>query len=323
MILGYVRRGTLVWTSPTDDTVLPGQLRQFQPPRKISHSKFAGTLKKVVTENPYCEPIEQLRPNDLILGPDGEIHSLSRLIRSVHRGVMVGILLPESPERIWVTADQRLLGRTLPRTHLAPSSREKVMESSATTPSSNDSSSAAQRLWSILQSSPFGSKFQARERLGKDVVDLYSLFHQLVVLIDSDRKPTHDEMRFAIQRDARLRLLGLDVLHFAAGTVEKDLAQVLRAIQHQMKIRRENLGESRWIQAGSFLPGDWLTFGSDGKAIEIKSCEHIYSEEEAFSLELEDASSYLTLSATLLAELKPDSDLPQSIIPGSFLIPRS
>jgi very-short-patch-repair endonuclease len=300
MVLGSVRRGTLVWIVPSDD-VLPGHLTRFQPSGRTSTSIFAGTLQRVVTENPYSVPIEALQTGDFIMGMDGEAYMLRRLVRSAYRGVMTGILLPESVERIWLTGDQRLLGRTLPRGHLIRPNQSKGIEPSKMIPPLQATALATQHLWSKLQSTPFGEKFRLHQSVGNDLVDLDSPFHQLVILIDPKRKLTHDEMRSTIQRDARLRLLGLDVLHFSAEKVERELTVVLRAIQHQMKIRREVFGESRWVQAGSFLPGDWLTFGKGGKSIEIKSCEHMFSEEEVFSLELEGAYSFLTLSATLLA----------------------
>ena len=85
-------------------------------------------------------------------------------------------------------------------------------------------------LWQVLRGRPEGLKFRRQHPIGRCIVDFYCPAAKLVVEIDGESHSMGDRPQRDLDRDAWLRMQGLQVLRFAAADVMRDLNSVVTAV---------------------------------------------------------------------------------------------
>ena len=53
--------------------------------------------------------IEDLRPGDIVLAHDGQLHRVIRAVSRPYRGIMIGLRRADSDELLWLTPEHRVL----------------------------------------------------------------------------------------------------------------------------------------------------------------------------------------------------------------------
>jgi very-short-patch-repair endonuclease len=78
-------------------------------------------------------------------------------------------------------------------------------------------------LWQHLRKQPMGVKFRKQHPVGDYVVDFYCAAKRVAIEIDGKVHDHGDRPQRDDVRDARLRAMGLIVLHFSAADVLRDV----------------------------------------------------------------------------------------------------
>jgi adenine-specific DNA-methyltransferase len=241
-------------------------------------------------------PIECLQPGDWVLAHDGRPHRVLRTFRRLYRGMMIGIQHAKSPATLWLTADHRVLAKLRPRSlggcadwsavPLSHRERRKQLRREMTPPE--------RKLWKVLRGEQLGVKFRRQHPIGPYIADFYSREAQLVVEVDGVVAHSGEEaFEYDRARDTYMESLGLRVMRIPASEVEHNLDGVRDAIKQACEVQ-DRLDGAQWVRASELRVGDIVFVGPERVGVRIERIQRVFSEEEVYDLEVEDAHSYIT-----------------------------
>ena len=241
-------------------------------------------------------PIECLQPGDWVLAHDGRPHRVLRTFRRLYRGIMIGIQHAKSPAILWLTADHRVLAKLRPRSlggcadwsavPLSHRERRKQLRREMTPPE--------RKLWKALRGEQLGVKFRRQHPIGPYIADFYSREAQLVVEVDGVAAHSGEEaFEYDRARDTYMESLGLRVMRIPASEVEHNLEGVRDAIKQACEVQ-DRLDGAQWVRASELRVGDIVFVGPERVGVRIERIQRVFSEEEVYDLEVEDAHSYIT-----------------------------
>jgi adenine-specific DNA-methyltransferase len=241
-------------------------------------------------------PIECLQPDDWVFAHDGRPHRVVRTFRRLYRGMMVGIQHAKSPATLWLTADHRVLAKLRPRSlggcadwsavPLSHRERRKQLRREMTPPE--------RKLWKALRGEQLGVKFRRQHPIGPYIADFYSREAQLVVEVDGVVAHSGEEaFEYDRARDTYMESLGLRVMRIPASEVEHNLDGVRDAIKQACEVQ-DRLDGAQWVRASELRVGDIVFVGPERVGVRIERIQRVFSEEEVYDLEVEDAHSYIT-----------------------------
>jgi very-short-patch-repair endonuclease/DNA modification methylase len=241
-------------------------------------------------------PIECLQPGDWVLAHDGRPHRVLRTFRRLYRGMMIGIQHAKSPAILWLTADHRVLAKLRPRSlggcadwsavPLSHRERRKQLRREMTPPE--------RKLWKVLRGEQLGVKFRRQHPIGPYIADFYSREAQLVVEVDGVAAHSGEEaFEYDRARDTYMESLGLRVMRIPASEVEHNLEGVRDAIKQACEVQ-DRLDGAQWVRASELRVGDTVFVGPERVGVRIERIQRVFSEEEVYDLEVEDAHSYIT-----------------------------
>jgi very-short-patch-repair endonuclease/DNA modification methylase len=241
-------------------------------------------------------PIECLQPGDWVLAHDGRPHRVVRTFRRLYRGMMIGIQHAKSPAILWLTADHRVLAKLRPRSlggcadwsavPLSHRERRKQLRREMTPPE--------RKLWKVLRGEQLGVKFRRQHPIGPYIADFYSREAQLVVEVDGVVAHSGEEaFEYDRARDTYMESLGLRVMRIPASEVEHNLDGVRDAIKQACEVQ-DRLDGAQWVRASELRVGDIVFVGPERVGVRIERIQRVFSEEEVYDLEVEDAHSYIT-----------------------------
>jgi adenine-specific DNA-methyltransferase len=241
-------------------------------------------------------PIECLQPGDWVLAHDGRPHRVLRTFRRLYRGLMIGIQHAKSPAILWLTADHRVLAKLRPRSlggcadwsavPLSHRERRKQLRREMTPPE--------RKLWKALRGEQLGVKFRRQHPIGPYIADFYSREAQLVVEVDGVVAHSGEEaFEYDRARDTYMESLGLRVMRIPASEVERNLEGVRDAIKQACEVQ-DRLDGAQWVRASELRVGDTVFVGPERAGVRIERIQRVFSEEEVYDLEVEDAHSYIT-----------------------------
>jgi very-short-patch-repair endonuclease/DNA modification methylase len=241
-------------------------------------------------------PIECLQPGDWVFAHDGRPHRVVRTFRRLYRGMMIGIQHAKSPATLWLTADHRVLAKLRPRSlggcadwsavPLSHRERRKQLRREMTPPE--------RKLWKVLRGEQLGVKFRRQHPIGPYIADFYSREAQLVVEVDGVVAHSGAEaFEYDRARDTYMESLGLRVMRIPASEVEHNLEGVRDAIKQACEVQ-DRLDGAQWVRASELRVGDTVFVGPERVGVRIERIQRVFSEEEVYDLEVEDAHSYIT-----------------------------
>jgi very-short-patch-repair endonuclease len=241
-------------------------------------------------------PIECLQPDDWVFAHDGRPHRVLRTFRRLYRGMMIGIQHAKSPAILWLTADHRVLAKLRPRSlggcadwsavPLSHRERRKQLRREMTPPE--------RKLWKALRGEQLGVKFRRQHPIGPYIADFYSREAQLVVEVDGVAAHSGEEaFEYDRARDTSMESLGLRVMRIPASEVEHNLDGVRDAIKQACEVQ-DRLDGAQWVRASELRVGDIVFVGPERVGVRIERIQRVFSEEEVYDLEVEDAHSYIT-----------------------------
>jgi len=241
-------------------------------------------------------PIECLQPGDWVLAHDGRPHRVLRTFRRLYRGIMIGIQHAKSPAILWLTADHRVLAKLRPRSlggcadwsavPLSHRERRKQLRREMTPPE--------RKLWKALRGEQLGVKFRRQHPIGPYIADFYSREAQLVVEVDGVAAHSGEEaFEYDRARDTYMESLGLRVMRIPASEVEHNLEGVRDAIKQACEVQY-CIDGAQWVRASELRVGDIVFVGPERVGVRIERIQRVFSEEEVYDLEVEDAHSYIT-----------------------------
>ncbi len=293
-----VRKGTRVWKVAAPPVVPPHAGGQAGSLPACGEGRGGGCI-------PACgegwgggclTPIECLQPGDWVLAHDGRPHRVLRTFRRLYRGLMIGIQHAKSPAILWLTADHRVLAKLRPRSlggcadwsavPLSHRERRKQLRREMTPPE--------RKLWKALRGEQLGVKFRRQHPIGPYIADFYSREAQLVVEVDGVAAHSGEEaFEYDRARDTYMESLGLRVMRIPASEVEHNLEGVRDAIKQACEVQ-DRLDGAQWVRASELRVGDTVFVGPERVGVRIERIQRVFSEEEVYDLEVEDAHSYIT-----------------------------
>jgi very-short-patch-repair endonuclease len=219
-----------------------------------------------------------------------------RTFRRLYRGMMIGIQHAKSPAILWLTADHRVLAKLRPRSlggcadwsavPLSHRERRKQLRRDMTPPE--------RKLWKVLRGEQLGVKFRRQHPIGPYIADFYSREAQLVVEVDGVAAHSGEEaFEYDRARDTYMESLGLRVMRIPASEVEHNLEGVRDAIKQACEVQ-DRLDGAQWVRASELRVGDTVFVGPERVGVRIERIQRVFSEEEVYDLEVEDAHSYIT-----------------------------
>jgi very-short-patch-repair endonuclease/DNA modification methylase len=291
-----VRKGTRVWVAaPLNPPVNGGTSGSSLP----VDGGTSGSSLPVDGEGRggALIPIEDIQPGHFVLGHDGKLHRVLHTIRKSHRGMMVGIQRAGSPQTLWVTADHRILCEKRTRSYGADRTWRHVPKGhfQRARDLRKEMTPGEQRLWRALRGEQLGVKFRKQHPIGPYIGDFYSWEAGLVIEVDGDSHFTSEAQDYDRERDAYLRSLGVEVLHFTNTEITSKIGGVLGRITATLQ-QVEPLEDHyrQWRRADSLQVGDVVYFGPEQRPSEISPLLYEQTEEEVYDLEVEGAHSFLT-----------------------------
>lgn len=279
----------------------PAQTTQKRPspflPAEITEERLSPSPQAGrAGEGLSLTPIEDIRPGDYVLSHDGQAHRVLHTFQRAYQGEMIGLRHPESSATLWLTANHKVLAKLAPRSlggHAdwsgIPKSlrgRSQELRRTMTPPE--------RRLWQFLRGQKLGVAFRRQHPVGRYIADFYSREACLVVEVDGhaahdgEQAQAHDAAR-----DAWMESLGLRVVRIPAKEVLHNTEGVLIMLREVCK-EQLSAHNALWIPAGELRTGDLVFYGPSLKRVRLSAVEHIFTSEEVFDLEVEDAHVFLT-----------------------------
>jgi very-short-patch-repair endonuclease/DNA modification methylase len=294
-----VRKGTRVWKVAAPPVVPPHAGGQANSLPACGEGWGGGDSLPACGEGwggGCLTPIECLQPGDWVLAHDGRPHRVVRTFRRLYRGMMIGIQHAKSPATLWLTADHRVLAKLRPRSlggcadwsavPLSHRERRKQLRREMTPPE--------RKLWKVLRGEQLGVKFRRQHPIGPYIADFYSREAQLVVEVDGVAAHSGAEAsEYDRARDTYMESLGLRVMRIPASEVEHNLEGVRDAIKQACEVQ-DRLDGAQWVRASELRVGDTVFVGPERVGVRIERIQRVFSEEEVYDLEVEDAHSYIT-----------------------------
>ncbi|MGH7964175.1 MAG: DUF559 domain-containing protein, partial [Candidatus Binatia bacterium] len=208
-------------------------------------------------------PIELLTPGDFVLGHDGNLHRVLRIIRKRYKGTMIGVQHDRSPSTLWVTADHRILCRKRTASYGAQRDWRHVPQQHFMRARElrREQTAAEQCLWRVLRGQQLGAKFRKQHPIGPYITDFYSWEAGLVIEVDGDSHFTPEAQVYDRERNAYLQSLGLTVLRFT----NHEISTQLEGVRAQIGITLDQVEPSddhyrQWRRADSLREGDTIYF---------------------------------------------------------------
>jgi very-short-patch-repair endonuclease len=150
------------------------------------------------------------------------------------------------------------------------------------------------KLWKVLRGEQLGVKFRRQHPIGPYIADFYSREAQLVVEVDGVAAHSGEEaFEYDRARDTYMESLGLRVMRIPASEVEHNLEGVRDAIKQACEVQ-DRLDGAQWVRASELRVGDTVFVGPERVGVRIERIQRVFSEEEVYDLEVEDAHSYIT-----------------------------
>jgi adenine-specific DNA-methyltransferase len=304
-----VRKGTGVWACSKPEEHVPSPCtgrdregayaQQGIPPRSPRTRGEARTRENGDLQREYMPPlkaIEDIQPDDFVLGHDGKAHRVLRTILKMHTGKMIGIGHEKCNKILWLTADHRVLVRRRPRSLGGKSDWSGVPQINfeRSTTMRNAQTPPEKIVWEMLRNNACGVKFRRQHPIGPYMADFYSRDARLVVEIDG--KAAHSSEK-AIHHDAArnelMKKMGLTVLRVSAANVFVNPDGVFMAIMNA--VNESNMQkDTEWMAAIRLKKNDVVFFGSFLTGIRITELHEEIIDEPVYDLEVEDAHSFIT-----------------------------
>ena len=241
-------------------------------------------------------PIENLNPNDHVLGHDGLPHPIIRIIKTSYQGELIGIGLEHSSQNLWLTPDQKVLCLQRPRTlggqndwsgsPKVNAARRKELRSNQTP--------AEKRLWSILRKEQLGVKFRRQHSIGPYIADFYSREAAMVIECDGGGHCTEESRGYDRQRDQYMYDLGLNVLRFDNDAIINNIESVYEVITSTIKLSLNDPAYAVWTAAHELCKGDKVCSSFQMTPLMIEKIESESVSEVVYALEIQSGSSFLT-----------------------------
>jgi very-short-patch-repair endonuclease len=177
-------------------------------------------------------PIEEIKSGDRVFSHDGLARRVRRVVNRDYSGPMIGLRTRESDQALWITPDRHILCDRRSKSYGADRSWKHVAANhfELARGMRKAPTNAERILWTHLRRNQLGVAFRRQHPIGPYIADFYSWDSGIVIEIDGDSHCSVQAKIYDKERTAYLEALGLTVLRFTNGDVERQSAEVLKTI---------------------------------------------------------------------------------------------